>query len=491
MDRRKSDGGIESVMSEQIETGAHWPEMGSDEDAAVASKAKRARERGISRQDAEALILADDPRLNPEYVREVVADSYATTEAPVDETQERLIASAGGLLARIVGYILGVAARRQPWLALAAGLSALSVVFGQKLMTSTGTATNLYVIGLCRSGGGKEAARQANKQILRLAGGDKLLGPDGISSGPGMFQVLKSQPVILFQIDEFGRVLSSMNSAKAEGYMRQIITALLQLWGSTRTIWKPNALADAEKNISVEFPCVSMYGTTVAESLWAAVTRDSMGNGLFGRLLIFDTKQAIPPLTFAPEADPPADLIAGVRQWVEYTPGGNTGDTIKQPRVLPYSPASEAMFRDFAFKTDDLLRSTPDDEGGAVWARAPEKAAKLALIHAGSLDFNTTEIGPDSMAWAIDLTQYLTVEFLTNAKRWLADNGHEELGNRLFRIIEAAGPRGITQRELTRKSQWLKNRDRVEIINDMQQAGRIRAVSRETNGRTAVVLMLA
>jgi hypothetical protein len=471
--------------------GNHWPEDDSEEAIALANLAKRERERGRSREEMRNCLYARNPNLVMEYVNELVADTRELVDPPIDAVQQYLIDTAGGLLRRIIDYTLKMATRPQPWLALASALSVFSTVIGQKVATISGLTSNIYCIALCRSGGGKESPRQANKRILVMSGAEDRLGPDGVSSGPGFARALQKQPVMLLQIDEFGRALNAMNNPKAEGWQKQIVTALLQLWGSTRTVWRPNALADSEKNIVVEYPHVTLHGSSVPESVYQSVTREAMTNGLFGRLLVFDTGNFIPPLTLTTEADPPADLLAGLREWNDYKPGGNLGGQTQQPRTVPFSPEAERLYLEFAESTDDRMRSVADDEGGAIHARDPEKACKLALIHSASLSFDTAEIGAESMRWGIDLTEYLTAAFLASVENRLADNAHEELTNRLYRIIESAGPGGITQSDLTRKSQWLKARERTEIINDMQQAGRIRAVSRDTDGRTAVVLMLA
>ena len=58
---------------------------------------------------------------------------------------------------------------------------------------------------------------------------------------------------------------------------------------------------------------------------------------------------------------------------------------------------------------------------------------------------------------------------------------------RLREIIRAAGSAGLSKSEVTRASQWLKSRDRNEILDTLIESGDIKPVMRETRGRRAMV----
>jgi metal-dependent hydrolase (beta-lactamase superfamily II) len=80
------------------------------------------------------------------------------------------------------------------------------------------------------------------------------------------------------------------------------------------------------------------------------------------------------------------------------------------------------------------------------------------------------------MLWAIEAVE-----------RHVADTETEAHLKRLKEIIRAAGAKGIMKSEITRASQWLKSRDRNEILETLIESGDITTAMRETGGRKAMV----
>ena len=115
-----------------------------------------------------------------------------------------------GVLALMVEHILATAIRPQPWLAVGASLAVLGALMGRKVRTPTNLRSNLYVLGIAESGGGKDHARKAIKEILVQAGLSHHLGGERLASGAGLITALVRQPAALFQIDEFGRFLANV-----------------------------------------------------------------------------------------------------------------------------------------------------------------------------------------------------------------------------------------------------------------------------------------
>ena len=113
-----------------------------------------------------------------------------------------------GALELLVDYILASAVRPQPILAIGASLCALGALMGRKYRTQTNLRTNLYVVGMAGSGGGKDHARSCIKEAFIAAGLQRYLGGNRIASGSGLLTALYRQPSSLFQIDEFGQFLA-------------------------------------------------------------------------------------------------------------------------------------------------------------------------------------------------------------------------------------------------------------------------------------------
>ena len=145
---------------------------------------------------------------------------------PVDPRMFQL----DGALKLFVDYILASAVRPQPILAIGASLCALGALMGRKYRTQTNLRTNLYVVGMAGSGGGKDHARSAIKEAFIAAGLQRYLGGNRIASGSGLLTALYRQPSSLFQLDEFGQFLGNIvNKRHAPKYLAEIWDLLTEL----------------------------------------------------------------------------------------------------------------------------------------------------------------------------------------------------------------------------------------------------------------------
>jgi hypothetical protein len=141
-------------------------------------------------------------------------------------------------LSQIVDWNLKTALWPQPELALAGALALLGTITGRKVQDTRRTRTNVYCLGLAASGAGKEHARTVSKEILLRAGADKMLGPEGIASSAGMIQFVNSQPSILFQLDEVGRLLETMRDPRKAPHLFKIGSELMKLDSCSNTLYK-------------------------------------------------------------------------------------------------------------------------------------------------------------------------------------------------------------------------------------------------------------
>jgi hypothetical protein len=76
-------------------------------------------------------------------------------------------------------------------------------------------------------------------------------------------------------------------------------------------------------------------------------------------------------------------------------------------------------------------------------------------------------------------------------ERHVADTETEAHLKRLREIVRAAGAKGITKSEITRASQWLKSRDRDEILLTLIESGDVTTGMRDSATRAAMVYRLA
>jgi len=388
----------------------------------------------------------------------------------------------GGFLGDVIAWNCTTAYKPQPELALAAALSLLSVLTGRKIADQTGTRTNLYVLGVCDSGGGKEHARKCNKSILQAAGLEKMIGPEGIGSHAGLHSSLRDNPAQLFQVDEFGRLLSTLNNPAKSPHLYAVVTVLLKLYTSSDALYKGDAVADVKRIATIDQPHCVLYGTTVPESFLQSMPKESLSDGFVGRLLMFEAANNDPDEREVDRGDAPAEIVAQARYWGDCKTcnpgGGNLQDVNPQPRTLRYSEAARGEFR--ALEITAKAEAKSGRETARLWTRCVEKARKLALLHQVSVDREATEISGFSAAWACRLAHYLTSRLEFVCGDWVAENQQEAMSKRVYRLIRSAGDAGMTLTQLTLKTRWLTARQRQEVLQSLEIGGEI--VSGYANG---------
>ena len=425
-----------------------------------------------------------DVDLSRFHVRCASSRNGGTAERPPDPGPfpQHLLA-VPGFIADVVAYNLATATRPQPTLALAAAICLQSVLAARKVRDERGNRTNVYCVGVAPSGAGKDHARKVNKNILFQAGLNRLEGNEDLASDAGLVTAVEHQPAILFQLDEFGRFLRTIGDPKKAPHLFNLLGALMKLFSSADTVFRGKAYADKKRNRVVDQPCVSVYGTTVPEHFFESLTIDSLNDGFIARLLVFEA-DATPARQRAGEQPVPDAILDAARWWGEYRPGGNLRDEHPQPAEIQCTDAAGQRFDQLAAMVD-VEMAKPDADGRSLWARAEEKACRLALLYACSADRQRPSIDADAARWACELSEYLTRCMLYVAHEWVADGLFDARQKRVLRIIRRENGR-IGRSDLCRKTQWLTQRERQEVIDNLIETGQIRVVQTPTATRPRV-----
>lgn len=393
-----------------------------------------------------------------------------------------------GFIEQVVAHNLATATRPQPVLALAAGICLQAVLAARKVRDERGNRTNVYCVGVAPSGAGKDNARKVNKNILFAADMVEHEGNEDLASDAGLVTAVEAQPAILFQIDEFGRFLRTIGDPKKAPHLFNVLTALMKLYSSADTVFRGKAYADKKRNKVVDQPCVSVYGTTVPEHFFESLTADSLSDGFIARLLVFEAAET-PARQRARATGVPDAIKQAAEWWGSFKPGGNLAPEHPQPIVVEATPEAGAVFDALAAMVDAEL-GRPDEAGRSLWARAEEKACRLALIYACSTNAQKPVIDEDAARWACDLSSYLTRRMLYIAHEWVADGVFDARQKRVVRVVRKAGGK-ISRSELCRKTQWLTQRERQEVIDNLLETQQLRQEEETSATRPKVVYALA
>jgi len=392
-----------------------------------------------------------------------------------------------GFLGEVVNYNLRTALYPLPELAVASALALLSSLTGGKV-ESGGARSNLFLIGLAPSGGGKDHGRKLNRRILRAAGGAELVGPERVGSHAGIVSAMAHQWNTLFQIDEIQHLAMAMQNRSAP-HLAQIASVLMQIFSSADSIWTGDAYGDRKKVKTLSYPHLVLYGTAVPEGFWTAMSEENLKGGLLGRCLVFESEKYVPynkTASVEPIPDSIVELAAG---WLQLkTHSGNLADMADGscPILVRSDEEANARLQGHAIKISQR-RMEEEPIPAAIWSRAAEKTVKLALLFACSRwsGGSVPVVSIEDANLAILLNNCVTRRMLRQADRYVATSEFGYEVNKMRAMLRSKKGEWRLS-DITRKTRGLRSKERNEILNTLVASGFVVQGEQNSGGRTAI-----
>lgn len=382
-----------------------------------------------------------------------------------------------GLIGDICQWINETAIKPQPILALANTLAFMGAVFGRKVRTPTDLRTNLYCLGVGSSGCGKDHSRKSIKVLCEEAGlTDELIGGEEVSSDSAIVAEVRERLTVLFQFDELGHFLANANSKYAATHQKNIAPTLMKLFSSASTKYIGKAYAEKERK-DIDQPNVCIYGTTVPGRFYNAMTPDELTDGFLSRMLVFQSDNGDPQEQDAEHTLPPPDVVTKIQLWYGRTDlpraKGNLEAMLKNvPITVPFNREAADALK--AFKNTCRIRRGAAEKAGngidAIWGRAPEHAAKIALVLAcgasNIVKLEQPEVSGQVCETAIAIVDAVTKAFVNSAREHISGSNHERNSQCVKRVI-GKGPNGITHTQLIYKTRHLRPMERKEVLDQL------------------------
>ena len=393
-----------------------------------------------------------------------------------------------GFVHDVMQYSLDNAPYPDPALAFAGALSLQALLSGRKVRDASDNRTNLYVVALANSGAGKDFPRKTNEKILLHAGMAESLG-DEIGSAEGMLDDLEVTSNILFQTDEVDVLMQSMNQPKESRYQR-IMQALLKLFTSANGLYPKRKKVNKERGY-IDQPNVCLYGTAIPDIFYRNLSLKMLTNGWFARLLILECLRRGTGREDDTIADLPQSILDVARWWVEFQPGqqGNLLQWHPTPKRIEATPQAKRRLSEFRRFSDDQYRqheAVRNQAGMAIWARALEKARKLALIYACSENHQEPCITDPGADWACELIAHQTLRMLFMAGLHVSDGDFDAKCKRVLELLTEWDQRypgaWLPFRDISRKLRWSK-RDHDDVRTALQEQELIQCDFIKTRGR--------
>jgi hypothetical protein len=437
---------------------------------------------------------------------------------------ERLYQHAPARLRRFVDWATETSTHPQPLLALAAGTAWYGMLAGQRfrLLSGPDSRSNVYLLGVANSGGGKEAARACIKALASRMGLLECIG-EGFRSDIGVHNKVYEQNTCLYLIDEFGQFYAGVSNSKGTNvFYARIASMLVRLWSSATGVFMEEekgstSLPDnARKDIFQ--PCLSVYGSTSPGQLWDALKSGDFSNGTLPRFLLFDQSNCIPERNFYPkekneriaefEADSwevatrgkrePNELLKATTRTETIAPplqeadlGGGFVRGVKPDPVLTdvlYEPDALAYDHDVARASDNTLRIfLKNSAAGAVVARQYEYFRRLVLIAAVADNPAAPVARIEHVRWADLVTRWCIGTMLMAVDRYVADTQEESRVKRILTIareLAAASEDGsFKHSEISAQTMSMSKRDRDDTIKSLVEAGILMSETRKIEGK--------
>ncbi|MEX0678362.1 MAG: bifunctional DNA primase/polymerase [Pirellulales bacterium] len=444
-------------------------------------------------------------RYSPDEVSVALAENHYDqmyAEAPADEVASDDPGPISDDLLRVPGYIdevmaytLDTAPYPERVMAFCGALALQAVLAGRKIRDPMGNRTNLYILGLANSGVGKDHARQVNQRILYETGLADCLG-NSFASGEGIEDRLFVQPAVLYQVDEIDGLLLRVSQAK-DARHEQIVSMLLQMYSSARGVYVMRAKAGRERT-AIDQPSLSIFGTAVPKQFYEALSRRLLTNGFLARMIVLECRRRGSGREDG-DRPLPASILDVARWWAEFRPGGapgNLSDWHPDPRLVPQTDDAREQFRQLREQADQAYtraESRNDTVAMAIWARAYEKARRLALLYACSVNHIDPIISPDAVAWAGAFVDHQTRRMLFMAGYHASESEFDSKRKRLLEVLsqwrEQHGDEWMPFWRINRRLPW-SSREHEEVRATLLEQRLIEAKRVQTRGRPGAVYRL-
>lgn len=398
-----------------------------------------------------------------------------------------------GMLGVVTDWVNASSRKSQPAFAVQTAIAFASAVLGRRFVTTYRNWPSLYLLNVGKSASGKEHGKWAVEHLLEACGQERLIGPASYTSAPGLLSALHDQPSHITVVDEFGKELeqaSVRGNARAQGMLK----ALMEAWGRCDGTMRPQGYStfgmsarDMEemKQRSIRNPALTMLAMTTPEGFFDTIGSAAARDGFLNRFLMVESdigRQVSRAVTSVPV---PAEII----DWVAAMHAASDGlvnaavnaSLMPTPVEVDFSPAARELFGAFDAECVRLMDAYEAQDMAEMFGRTNEMAMRLALVvSVGCASGTPVTIEGPHAAWAINYCRHHAVAGADRLAASVADSEIEAARNQVVQVIERAGARGMTERDLGKASRRFKamnHRQQLDLLQSLDFLGLAHRVS--------------
>ena len=342
-----------------------------------------------------------------------------------------------GFVNELKDYTLAVAPRPNEPLAFAGALAMLAHLSGRSYVDERGSHTNLYLAALAPTAMGKEEPRDTNKKLAAAVG---ILGsvPDAIASGEGLEDAVAASPNLLLQTDEADALLTAMRGSDSRA--SKMNEMILRFFSEAKSGHAMRLKAGDGQPFVIPMPHLTLFATGIPKFVYGALTSKALENGLLGRCLFIESDEFC-PLGHPEQRELPTACVEAAklmaRREKDFVESG-----VHRPVVVTETPEAKLRIADLQTSSDTIAHRLFDSDlktAAALYCRLYEKAMKLALLYAISVNPEKPEMTGDAVRWGERLATQITKKMLYESQFNVSEGAFDRLKQRFVAILAKAG----------------------------------------------------
>ena len=377
-----------------------------------------------------------------------------------------------GGLGDTVRWIVKHSIYEQPELALLNAIALGGAVFGRRYASPLDTRTNLYLIGIARTGSGKDHSRKMVNKLALESGLSNWMGGNSIRSDTGMLRGLSNNSAQLLQLDEFGIFMQALSDVRAPHHIKAVSRILMSLYSDSNSVYHHGDYADAKATpIKIAAPNLCIYGTTTEDSYIPALKRSALKSGELNRFIVIPSRIKARGKKDVPikESDP-----ALVEWWNQFAPNAKSslGVLVNSPTIIPKPIIVEwgdCKQRQEALNAEQDDRAGEDTPTRDLWSRLMENTIKIAMVFAIARNHEEPVFCHADFDYAYSIVR-ASIDYMASLiEDCIMETPQEQSHHEVLKAIMAAGEKGVTRRELLRMFRRFRKRDIDDLIATMKE----------------------
>lgn len=383
------------------------------------------------------------------------------------------VAALQGPIRSMVDYCTASATRPQPELAVAATLVLLGVVAGGVYKSPNNGRTNLYIVGIAESGGGKETARKCVSRVVDAADINAYEGEEDLASGTAVVSMLAEHPRRILLLDEVWELIAAIGSkSKAASFQKEIGSNIMKLFSAAGSKYRGRAYANRTErpSVSINNPILGIYGTAVPGALWEGLSSADVEKGLVSRVLFVAAPESDPRCqSVRHEIEPPDDfikLLVGLDIVLKEMCAAQ-GNASPEAIFTKYSPCGERAMQRVRNEEESARYLCKDRQYvRPIWARYIEQVDKISLILAINRNPGCPVVQAEDVEWARSFVRKSMHIVLTALHENVADTQSERDYKEMMKIISSLGPDWFSLTQIGEKARKIDPSKRAYLLNE-------------------------